>query len=509
MLVFASEIKSIFTIKDIPREIDPAAMEQIFTFWTTLPGFTAFKGIHELKPGHFMKVSKGEIKTHRYWDIPLAGSKDHVNWSTDQISEHVSELLLDSVRMRLRADVPVGSYLSGGLDSSGITSMIVRNFDNDVKTFGIRFQEQEFDEGTHQREMVEYLSAKHSEMYATNDKIGNALPNVVFHAEKPLLRTSPIPLYLLSQLVRDSDLKVVLTGEGADEIFGGYNIFREAKIRRFLARFPDSEKRLGLIAQLYPYIFSDPRLKSSIQAFFAKGLDDAQGPLFSHLLRWKNTSRIKTFFSEDMKHRASETDVFQQVAESIPTDLKESDYLAKAQYLEMSIFMSNYLLSSQGDRVAMANSVEIRLPYLDPNIMEFMASVPARWKILGLTEKHLLKKVFTPILPKSIIERKKHPYRAPIVKSLLCSNAFDYSAEMLSDTAITRAGIFNPKKVSKLVNKVKTASTASEIDSMALVGILSTQLINNSFIENFTPPPKSEQMPDLLVDQRKHVVQNR
>ncbi len=509
MLLFASEIKSIFTVKGIPREIDPAAMEQIFTFWTTLPGFTAFKGIHELKPGHFLKVSKGEIKTHRYWDIPLPDSRDHIKWSTDQISEHVSELLLDAVRMRLRADVPVGSYLSGGLDSSGITAMIVRNFDNDVKTFGIRFQEQQFDEGDHQKEMVEYLNAKHSEIYATNDKIGNALPDVVWHAEKPLLRTSPVPLYLLSQLVRDSGLKVVLTGEGADEIFGGYNIFREVKIRRFLARFPDSAKRLGLIAQLYPYIFSDRRLKSSMQSFFTRGLDEAQGPLFSHLLRWKNTSRIKTFFSEDMKRRTSETDVFQQVSESIPANLKDSDYLAKAQYLEMSIFMSNYLLSSQGDRVAMANSVEIRLPYLDPNVMEFMAKVPARWKILGLTEKHMLKKVFTGILPPSIIERKKHPYRAPIVKSLLCSDAFDYSAEMLSDTAITKAGIFDPHKVSKLINKIKAVSAASEIDSMALAGILTTQLINDRFIENFTAPPKSEHMPDLLVDQRKHVAQNR
>ena len=129
--------------------------------------------------------------------------------------------------------------------------------------------------------------------------------------------------------------------------------------------------------------------------------------------------------------------------------------------------------------------------------------------LIDVPKKHMLKKVFKPILPQSIIERKKHPYRAPIVKSLLCSNAFDYSAEMLSDTAVTRAGIFDPQKVSKLVNKVKTVSAASEIDSMALVGILSTQLINNSFIENFTPPPKSEQMPDLLVDQRKHVVQNR
>ena len=509
MLVFASEIKSIFTVDAIPRRMDPAAMEQIFTFWTTLPARTAFEGIHELKPGHFLKVSQGKIKTHRYWDIPVARQSEHLNWPTNRISEHVRELLLDAVRIRLRADVPVGSYLSGGLDSSGITAMIVQNFDNDVSTFGIRFEEKDFDEGTHQQNMVEYLDAKHSEICAANDRIGASLPDVIWHVEKPLLRTSPIPLYLLSQLVRNNGLKVVMTGEGADEVFGGYNIFREAKIRRFLARHPDSPARLGLIGCLYPYIFSDRRLRHSVQSFFTKGLDQAEGPLFSHLLRWNSTSRIKAFFSDRIKNDIDGNNVFDDVEASIPEDIKNGDYLAKAQYLEMSIFMSNYLLSSQGDRVAMANSVEIRLPYLDTRIMEFMAKVPARWKILGLSEKHLLKKIFKGILPKSIIDRNKHPYRAPIANTLFGKNNPEYVAEMLSENSIRRAGLFNPEKVARLVKKIQTARTTGEIDSMAIVGILSTQIIHDRFVDNFTIPKKSDYMPDLLVDRRTRTIENK
>jgi asparagine synthase (glutamine-hydrolysing) len=148
----------------------------------------------------------------------------------------------------------------------------VRNFNSDVRTFGIRFEEDGFDEGQYQSQMVSFLEAHHTEMQATNEEIGESLPHCLWHAEKPLLRTAPIPLLLLSEVVHRNGFKVVITGEGADEVFGGYNIFREAKVRRFCAKFPDSQNRGALIAQLYPYIFNNPRLKRTLQSFFAKGL---------------------------------------------------------------------------------------------------------------------------------------------------------------------------------------------------------------------------------------------
>lgn len=398
--------------------------------------------------------------------------------------------------------MPVGCYLSGGLDSSGITAKVVRNFNSRVRTFGIRFEEAAFDEGSHQRLMVDYLGVDHQEIVATNRRIGESFPEVVRHCEKPLLRTAPAPLFLLSDLVNRSGFKVVLTGEGADEFFGGYNIYREAKVRRFWSRQPDSPWRPDLLGRLYPYIFKNPRLVPSLRSFFGKGLDHADGPFFSHLIRWENTAKCKTFFSPDLKSRIGEYSGRDELLTQLPPDFQTWDYYSRAQYLESTIFLSNYLLSSQGDRVAMAHSLEIRVPFLDYRIMEYMARVPSRWKTLGLDEKHLLKKVFRDTLPEPILRRAKHPYRAPISQSLLSRGADDYAGELLSPTALQSAGLFDPVRVAMLLKKARASDNLSETDNMALVGILSSQLVHRQFVENPETAAPSPRRPNLVIDGR-------
>ena len=309
-------------------------------------------------------------------------------------------------------------------------------------------------------------------------------------------------------MVNQNGLKVVLTGEGADEVFGGYNIFKESKIRRFCARYPESQKRADLFSKLYPYIFENSRIRNSLQSFFTKGLDEVDDPVFSHLIRWNNTSRIKTFFSKELQYAIGNYDPYQQVRDTLPSGYEKLDSLTKAQYLEMSIFLSNYLLSSQGDRVAMANAVEIRLPFLDPRVIEFMARVPAKWKILGINEKHILKKSFENILPYEITHRPKHPYRAPIKQSLLHTKNSFYTEEILSESYLKKTGLFDFKKVSKLINKLLVTEHPGEIDCMALVGILSSQLIYQKFVENM--PVKSDNKKFekfVVIDNRKKFLQ--
>jgi len=507
-LIFASEIKSIFMNKNVARKIDPVAMDQIFTFWTTLTPRTVFKDIYELPPGHYLKISNGKTTVRKYWDIPLYPPEEQLDLAPVEICRQIQELLQDSIRIRLRADVPVGCYLSGGLDSSGITTLVMKNFNSDVRTFGIRFEQDGFDEGEHQNRMVSFLGSNHTEIQATNDKIGVSLPECLWHCEKPLLRTAPIPLFLLSDIVHQSGLKVVLTGEGADEVFGGYNIFREAKVRRFWAKYPDSQSRPVLIGRLYPYIFKDPRLQRTLQSFFARGLDKTDDPIFSHFIRWENTSRLKTFFSADLGSAIGTYCGYEQVRQNLPKAYDRADNLSKAQYLETAIFLSNYLLSSQGDRVAMAHSLEIRLPYLDPRVMDFMGRVPAKWKIIGLNEKHILKKSFQGILPDEITTRPKHPYRAPIKQSLLNEKTTEYTQEMLSVKSLNRAGLFDTGKVTRLLQKLQTCSSSSEIDSMALVGILSSQLVHHQFVESFPSKLEYPVCPDYTVDRRSEILKS-
>lgn len=504
-LVFASEVKSLFALPGIAREVDPVSLDQIFTFWTVLPGRTAFKDVQELPPGHYLKVSRGQVTTKSYWQIPVYTRDAHLNLPTDALCEQIRELLVDAIRIRLRADVPVGCYLSGGLDSSSVAALVAAKFNADVRTFGIRFDEDAFDEGEHQAMMVSFLGTDHREIQATQTAIGDEFARTLWHCEKPLLRTAPVPLFMLSSAVARSGLKVVLTGEGADEVFGGYNVFKEAKVRRFWARQPDSSARAALVGHLYGYVFRDQRSRRFLQSFFARGLDQADDALFSHALRWNNTSRAKTFFSDELRAAIGDGDCTEQVRALLPPGYDGLDVVGKAQYLETMVFLSNYLLSSQGDRVAMAHSVEIRLPFLDYRLIDFMARVPSRWKLLGLNEKYILKKALRSTLPEAIAARRKQPYRAPIASCLLRGRCRDLAMRMLGPHAIKRVGLFDAAKVERLVTKMQNTEAAGEIDSMALAGVLSSQIIHQQFVEGFPQRTAPAVRLDLLVDHRTQV----
>ncbi|HPC75000.1 MAG TPA: asparagine synthase (glutamine-hydrolyzing), partial [Syntrophales bacterium] len=239
-LIFASEIKAIFADRTIPRELDLEALHHVFSYWSVLPGETPFRDVRELEPGHFMVLADGRLTVQKYWDIPFPADGEGFERPLTEAAEELRELLLDAIRIRLRSDVPVGCYVSGGLDSTAIACLLVRNFSAGVRTFGIRFEDALFDEGRFQEIVVSEIGTRHTAVEATDEKIGQAIPDVLWHCERPLLRTAPVPLYLLSRSVREHGFKVVLTGEGADEVFGGYNIFREAKARHFIAKQPHS-----------------------------------------------------------------------------------------------------------------------------------------------------------------------------------------------------------------------------------------------------------------------------
>jgi asparagine synthase (glutamine-hydrolysing) len=486
--LFASEIKALFLDPSVPREIDLQALSQVFTLWTTVTPKTIFKGVHELPPGHFMLLRHGRIvREEPFWTIPYFPPESRWPGSFAEAREELGELLLDAIRIRLRADVPVGAYLSGGLDSSIITSLISGNFNNNLHTFSIGFKEEAFDETPYQQMMVEHLGTEHSRLLIGNDDIRENFPVVVRHCEKPLLRTAPVPMFMLSRLVRENNFKVVLTGEGADEVFAGYNIFKEAKVRAFWARNPASQIRPLLLERLYPYIFKNPmRGRSFLQKFFAVTADDPLDPIFSHRIRWGNTGKNCLFFSDGVLAELDSYSPQEEVLKCLPAGFDKRDTLSRAQFLEMEIFLCNYLLSSQGDRVAMGNSLELRVPFLDYRVMEFAMKLPPSWKLRGLKEKFILKEAFGGLLPKTIVSRPKHPYRAPI-KDVFFSAGDGYAKEYLSEEYLKKTGYFDHARTGHLIGKFMKGDrfVESETQNMALIGILSTQILHNQFIENF------------------------
>jgi asparagine synthase (glutamine-hydrolysing) len=499
---FASELKAIFSVQETNPAFDPIGFDQIFTFWTNLPGDTPFKDYKEIPPAHFLRINfNGKFELKPYWHLKFSEEKKLSDRKINDITHEAQELLTDAVRIRLRADVPVGSYLSGGLDSSGLTAIVKKKFNNELRTFGISFEEESFDESRFQKLMVEHLQTNHSEVFAKNSDIGKYFSDIVYFGERPIFRTAPAPLYLLSKKVREENFKVVLTGEGADEIFGGYNIFKEAKIRKFWSANPESKYRSKLLKKLYPYIFKDKRLFSTLEAFFRLGIDEPENPIFSHIVRWSNNSKMKNFFSENFKEHIKDYNAIDELLLKLPDNFDDWETLSKAQYLEIITFMSGYLLSSQGDRMAMGNSVELRVPYLDHRLIEFMSTVPSAYKILGLNEKYILKKVFKEYLPKEILYRAKNPYRAPIRNSFIANNNFPIE-DILDEARISESGVFNPTKVNLLLQKAKKSESLSELDNMALAGIISTQLLYNHILS-----PKKTAVPTkygfkIFIDKR-------
>jgi asparagine synthase (glutamine-hydrolysing) len=501
--LFASEIKALLASGLLPpAALSPRALDQVFTFWTPLPGATVFEGIRELEPGHTLTVDARGPALRRYWDIPYRAADPSIGQSPGAVADEVMTLLMDATRIRLRADVPVGSYLSGGLDSSGITALIARHFNRGVRTFGVRFEDEALDEGAYQTEMAAALGVEHRELHARNALIAEAFPRAVRHCEAPILRTAPVPMFLLSRYVREQGIKVVCTGEGADEVFGGYDIFREALVRRFVLRHPESARRARLFERLYPQIFRTARERSSLREFMSRGPKDVREPFFSHIVRWTNTARIKQFFSKDLRASLAGYSATAELAGRLPAGFDDRDTLAKAMYLEDKLFLSSYLLTSQGDRMAMAHSVEIRPPYLDVRIIDLMSRVPPQWKILGVDEKRILKKAFKDELPPSITKRTKHPYRAPIQKAFAGRLEAEGTAEALSEKGIREAGVFDPDKVGRLLAKVNAGESTSETEGMALAGILSTQILARDIVRSRPAPAAADLRWDIHVDKR-------
>lgn len=488
-LVFASEMKALFAHPDVVPRMDPVSLDQIFTFWTPLTPRTAFHDVYELPPGHSMVVNRDRWDIRPYWQLTFPQSGHTDGRRVEDAIEEFRALLEDAVRLRLRADVPVGAYLSGGIDSCTTAAFALEHTQGNLRTFSIGFLDKEFDETVYQQQAAQHLGTRHTSVTCSHADIGRVFPDTIWHAETPILRTAPAPMYLLSRLVRDNGIKVILTGEGADEALAGYSLFKEALIRRFWAREPDSRIRPLLLQRLYPYL---PQLQgagsSALRMFFGYNLTNTSDPIYSHVLRWHNTARIKQFFSRALQSQIGDYNPIEEIRGRIDKSLQDWPLLSRAQYLEATLFMSGYLLSSQGDRMTMAHSVEGRYPFLDHRLIEFCAGLPPTLKLRGLTEKYLLKRTMKGLLPDAIIHRPKQPYRAPIARCFLGQDSPDYVQDLLSDATIEAAGVFSPQAVARLLSKAKSGRPLSETEGMALAGILSTQLVHRLFIQGLDRP---------------------
>ncbi len=498
-LIFGSEIKALLESPRVSTRLDRYALAQALTFWAPLAPRTSFEGIRELPPGHYLVAGPEGCTVTRYWGLafPQAGEERRI--SEADAADQLRALLLDATRLRLRADVTVGSYLSGGLDSTLIAALARDHTTEVLRTFSISFEDATFDERAYQELAADFLGTEHHRVECQTHDIGAIFPDVVRHAEAPILRTAPAPMFLLSQLVRDNGIKVVLTGEGADEFFGGYNIFKEDKVRRFWARDPASQLRPLLLQRLYPYVTGLAQGRNAyLAAFFGAGLTATDEVAYSHRIRWRNTARLHRFLSADVQAALEGYDCVTEFVDGLDGAFTGCGTLAQAQALEITTFMSPYLLSSQGDRMLAAHGVEGRFPFLDHRVIEFANALPPQLKLRGLEEKRIVRRSAAGLLPDQIARRRKQPYRAPIHRAFF-EQSLPYVEALMGPDALRSAGIWNPAAVDKLRRKCDSGNGLSESEDMALAAILSTQLLQHLFVDRVRQPSAGKRTNPLIV----------
>lgn len=314
-LVFGSEVKALFASGAVDASPDYRGLDQVFTFWAARAPATPFAGVEALPPGCYAVWQDGQLRRHR-WYSPEYREASAV---PADIVDQLDGLLRSSVEFRMRADVTVGAYLSGGLDSSVTASLAGEMSAIALRTFSVTFQDPSLDEGPFQRQVAATLHSVHREREITNADIASAFPHVVWHAETPLTRTAPAPMFLLAKLAREQGVKVVLTGEGADELFLGYELFKEAAVRRRYLR-PGSLPSPRLFDRLYPNMPAQGKGEFWQKWFTSAG--DVGDPLFSHLPRFQLTARIKDFYSAEFKAELARFDALEELRDTLPASAR-------------------------------------------------------------------------------------------------------------------------------------------------------------------------------------------
>lgn len=432
LFIFASEIKAILEHPLAPREVDLTGLDQVLSLPGTVSPRTMFKGVESLPPGHYLKVGDGDVKSTEYWDLdyPVLGEPGG-DEPESYYAEALRELFEQSVRYRLRADVPVGFFLSGGLDSSLIAS-VIRKVSPDIKrhSFSISFSDARIDEAKYQRLMVESVASIHHELEFDEAEVAGRLREVVYHSEAPLKETYNTASLALSRCTRESGIRVVLNGEGSDELFAGYVGYRFDSRRAEESKKYDLETIMG--DEIRDKLWGDENLYYEKDEF-------AFGEIKSTLYAPALAERLEDFECPNFPVVNKER-------------LRGRHHLHKRSYLDFKLRLAGHLIADHGDRMAMANSVEARYPFLDKNLVEFCTRIPPGLKLNGFAEKYILKKVAADFVPREIVEREKFGFVAPGSPSLLQKN-IEWVNDLLSYETIKRQGYFNPRTVEFLKTK--------------------------------------------------------
>lgn len=464
LLIFGSEVKALLEHPRIRPEVDLAGLDQVFSFPGLVSPRTMFRGIRSLPPGHCLIAGEGgSLVERRYWDLDYPpGTHDYPNVAEADYVEQLAELLDRSVRRRLQADVPVGFYLSGGLDSSLIGSLVHGLSPRPVSSFSMTFTQREISETTFQRSVSRALGSHHHELVFDWTELASRMSRTIYHSECPVKETYDACSLALSSVARDAGVRVVLTGEGADELFGGYVGYR---LDHAGARTTGDELEEMLEREIRTRLWGDPDLFYETRHVAQREVKEA-------------------LFSRQVRECYHDFDCLQ-------TELVDPDRLAgrhplhQRSYLDFKLRLADHLLGDHGDRMALASSVEARYPFLDLDLVEWAVALPPELKVNERSEKYILKKAASGRIPPEVLRREKYGFHAPGSPYLL-SQDVEWIQDLLSYDRIRRDGYFDPDTVESL--KAIYSQDGFELNLPFETDLLTIVLTFGLFVDCFNLP---------------------
>ncbi|WP_148591924.1 asparagine synthase (glutamine-hydrolyzing) [Streptomyces sp. WAC01526] len=494
--LFASEMKAFLAYPDFRFAFDEAQLASVFATWTPLPGQSGYRGIEQIPMGEYLSVRGDEVRRGRWATLDLdAGPAPE---SEREAVELVRADLEAAVDVRLRSDVEVGVYASGGLDSSIIAHLAAQRTNRPLRTFSIEFEDAEFDESAEQAELAAHLGTRHSTVRVTDEDVVDAFPEAVRHAEVPVFRTAFVPMYLLAGHVRSEGIKVVLSGEGADEAFLGYGIFKDTLLLSTWHEL-DDDTRLRRLSRIYPYLrhFNSDDGHRRMLGLYRQFTEETLPGLFSHQMRFQNGR----FAARLLKNTG---DPFAALGELVAGEpgYAQLTPVQKAQWLEFRTLLSGYLLSTQGERMTLAHGVENRCPFLDPAVVRRAASVNLRFGD-PYDEKYLLKRAYADVLPERIVKKGKFPYRAPDSAAFVRSRP--EHRELLTDPhTLDEIGVLDARFVKRFTDRVfdSPPEQIGTKENQAFVLLASTVWLHHWYVRGNARRRTPLGVPLYVVDRR-------
>ena len=443
-LIFGSEFSALLLHPDIGRDIDTAAIHHYLSFMCVPAPLTAYRAIRKLEPGHSLRWGKGEIKIERYWQPDFSKK---IDISEQEAGERAIEILRDSVKVRLMSEVPLGAFLSGGIDSSAVVALMSQESSEPVKTFSIGFEEQDFSELHHARRVAEHVGAEHHEFIVRPDAL-EVLPLLVEHYGEPYADSSAVPTYYVARETR-KHVTVALNGDGGDEAFAGYERYTAMRLAERYHRIP-AVLRDSLVQQAIALIPSSETKRSRVRDV-KRFLEAASLPKVDRYLRWVSvfdTAAKANLYSADFLHETQSIRAADILAPWFAR-ANGAGIVDAALLADINTYLPNDLLVKV-DIATMAVSLEARSPFLDHHLIEFAASLPEKLKLRRLTTKYLLKQVLKKLLPQENLDRRKMGFGVPIGHWFRGKLQPFLRETVLSERALKR-GLFKPEAVKQLV----------------------------------------------------------